>query len=142
MAQQLQAEGFAVGRCKARRLMQEAAVVVRRPTHRRPLPTHSRHGYGIAPNLLARQFAGEQPDQAWVGDLTDVWTAEGWLYVSVRLDLYARKVVGWAMSAHIDADLVRAALQRAVGRLPHQGPWTFWPCVRPTPLLRPFLKLV
>jgi putative transposase len=116
MAKQLQAEGFAVGRCKARRLMQEAAVVVRRPTHRRPLTTNSRHGYGIAPNLLARQFDVEQPDQAWVGDITYVWTAEGWLYVSVLLDLYSRKVVGWAMSAHIDADLVRAALQMAVGR--------------------------
>jgi putative transposase len=83
MAKQLQAEGFQVGRCKARRLMQEAEVVVRRPTHRRPLTTNSRHGYGIAPNLLARQFDVEQPDQAWVGDITYVWTAEGGLYVSV-----------------------------------------------------------
>jgi transposase InsO family protein len=78
-AKQLQAEGFQVGRCKARRLMQEAAVVVRRPTHRRPLTTPSRHGYGSAPNLLARQFDVEKPDQAWVGDSTYVWTAEGWL---------------------------------------------------------------
>ena len=116
MAKQLQAEGFQVGRCKARRLMREAEVVVRRPMHRRPLTTNSRHGYGIAPNLLARQFDVEKPDQAWVGDITYVWTAEGWLYVSVLLDLYSRKVVGWAMSAHIDADLVQAALRMAVGR--------------------------
>jgi putative transposase len=116
MAKQLQAEGFAVGRCKARRLMQEAAVVVRRPTHRRPLTTNSRHSYGMAPNLLARQFDVAKPDQAWVGDITYVWTAEGWLYVAVLLDLYSRKVVGWGMSAHIDADLVQAALQMAVGR--------------------------
>jgi transposase InsO family protein len=116
MAKQLQAEGFAVGRCKARRLMQEAGVAVCRPTHRRPLTTNSRHGYGIAPNLLARQFNVEQPDQVWVGDITYVWTAEGWLYVSVLLDLYSRKVVGWAMSAQIDAALVQTALQMAVGR--------------------------
>jgi len=116
MAKQLQAEGFQVGRCKARRLMREAEVVVRRPMHRRPLTTNSRHGYGIAPNLLARQFDVEKPDQAWVGDITYVWTAEGWLYVSVLLDLYSRKVVGWAMSAPIDADLVQAALRMAVGR--------------------------
>jgi len=116
MAKQRQAEGFKVGRCKARRLMREAEVVVRRPMHRRPLTTNSRHGYGIAPNLLARQFDVEKPDQAWVGDITYVWTAEGWLYVSVLLDLYSRKVVGWAMSAHIDADLVQAALRMAVGR--------------------------
>ena len=56
MAKQLQVEGVKVGRCKARRLLREAEVVVRRPTHRRPLTTNSRHGYGIAPNLLARQF--------------------------------------------------------------------------------------
>jgi putative transposase len=116
MAKQLQAEGCAVGRCKARRLMQEAGVAVCRPTSRRPLTTNSRHGYGIAPNLLARQFDVEKPDQAWVGDITYVWTVEGWLYVSVLLDLYSRKVVGWAMSAHIDAALVQAALQMAVGR--------------------------
>src|SRR5262245_58751750 len=116
MAKHLQAEGFQVGRCKARRLMREAEAVVRRPTHRRPLTTNSRHGYGMAPNLLARQFDVEKPDQAWVGDITYVWTAEGWLYVSVLFDRYARKVVGWARRAHIDADLVQAALQMAVGR--------------------------
>jgi putative transposase len=116
MAKQLQAEGCAVGRCKARRLMREAGVAVHRPTHRRPQTTDSRHGHGVAPNLLARQFDVEQADQAWVGDITYVWTAEGWLYVSVLLDLYSRKVVGWAMSAHIDAELVQAALQMAVGR--------------------------
>ena len=86
------------------------------PTYRRPLTTNSRHGYGIAPNLLARQFDVEQPDQAWVGDITYLWTAEGWLYLAVLLDLYSRKVVGWAMSAHIDADLVQTALRMALGR--------------------------
>jgi transposase InsO family protein len=96
--------------------MQEAEVVVRRPTHRRPLTTPSRHGYGSAPNLLARQFDVEKPDQAWVGDSTYVWTAEGWLYVAVLFELYLRKVVGWAMSAPIDADLVQAALLMAMGR--------------------------
>jgi putative transposase len=116
MAKALQAEGVMVGRCKARRLMKEAGVAVRRPTHRRPLTTNSRHGYGIAPNLLARQFDVEKPDQVWVGDITYVWTAEGWLYVAVLLDLYARKVVGWAMSEHINAELVQAAVQMAVGR--------------------------
>lgn len=116
MAKQLQAEGYAVGRCKARRLMQEAGVVVRRPTHRRPLTTDSRHGYGIAPNLLARQFDVEQPDQAWVGDITYLWTAEGWLYLAVLLDLYSRKVVGWALSSRIDAALVQEAVRMALGR--------------------------
>jgi transposase InsO family protein len=65
---------------------------------------------------LARQFAVENPDQVWVGDITYVWTAEGWLYLAVLLDLYSRTVVGWAMSHHADAALVRAALQMALGR--------------------------
>jgi putative transposase len=79
MAQQLQADGYAVGRYKARRLMQHAAVTVQRRPKRQPVTTDSRHRFGVAPNLLARQFDVEKPDQAWVGDSTYVWTAEGWL---------------------------------------------------------------
>ena len=53
---------------------------------------------------------------AWCGDVTYIWTAEGWLYTSVLLDLYSRKVVGWAMSEHLDTPLVRGALEMALGR--------------------------
>lgn len=116
MAKQLQDEGFAVGRFKARRLMQEAGVRVRRAKSRRPVTTDSRHGYGIADNVLARHFDVAKPDQAWAGDITYIWTAEGWLYVSVLLDLYSRKVVGWAMGSHIDTALVQDALAMALGR--------------------------
>jgi transposase InsO family protein len=115
MAKQLQAEGFSVGRYKARRLMQEAGVVVR---HRKrcPVTTDSRHGYAVAPNLLARQFDVETSDTVWAGDITYLWTAEGWLYVAALLDLHSRKVVGWAMSSRIDAALVQEALHMALGR--------------------------
>lgn len=116
MAKQLQDEGFSVGRAKARRLMQEAGVSVRRPRARGPVTTESRHGYGVADNVLARQFDVAKPDQAWAGDITYIWTDEGWLYLSVLLDLYSRKVVGWAMSSHIDTDLVQQALEMALGR--------------------------
>ena len=116
MAKQLQEEGFAVGRAKARRLMKEAGVSVRRPSIRRPMTTDSRHGYGVADNVLARQFDVAKPNQAWAGDITYIWTAEGWLYVSVLLDVYSRKVVGWAMSSSIDTALVQQALQMALGR--------------------------
>jgi putative transposase len=58
----------------------------------------------MAPNLLARQCDVEQPDHVWVGDITSLWTAEGWLYLAVLLDLYSRKVVGWATSAQINAE--------------------------------------
>jgi transposase InsO family protein len=104
MAKQLPAEGGAIGRYKARQLLQEAGVAVRRPPYRRPLTTNSRHGYGIAPNLRARQFDVEQPDQVGGGDITSLWTAEGWLYLAVLLDLSARKVVGWATSTQINAE--------------------------------------
>jgi len=116
MATQLQAEGCKGGRCQARRLMPAATVGGRCPTHRRPLTTTSRHGYGIAPTLLARPCDVAKPEQAWVGDITDLWTAEGWLSLAVWLELYARKVVGWAMSAQINTELVQAAVQMAVGR--------------------------
>jgi putative transposase len=116
MAKQLQDDGFAVGRYQARRLMRQAKVTVQRPKQRHPVTTDSRHSYQVAPNLLARHFAVEKPDQVWVGDITYVWTAEGWLYLGVLLDLYSRKVVGWAMSQRVDAALVQDALQMAWGR--------------------------
>ena len=109
MATQLQDEGFAVGRAKARRLMQEAGVSVRRSRTCRPVTTDSRHGYGVADNVLARPFDVAKPEQAWAGDITYIWTAAGWLYLSVRLDVSARKVVGWAMSSHIATPLVHNA---------------------------------
>ena len=116
MAKQLQADGFTVGRYKARRVMHQAGVVVRRPRQRPPMTTDSQHRHAVAPNLLARQFDVALPDQVWAGDITYLWTAEGWLYLAVLLDLYSRKVVGWAMSAHIDATLVQEALRMALGR--------------------------
>ena len=116
MAKPLQDDGFAVGRDKARQFMPQAAVTVRRAKPLPPVTTDSRHGSAVAPNLLARQFAGGQPNQVWVGDIADVWTAEGWLDVAVLLDLYARNVVGWAMSSHVDAALVQEALRMALGR--------------------------
>ncbi len=70
MAKALQAEGFAVGRVKARRLMKEAGVRVERAKRRGPVTTDSRHGYEVAPNLLARHFDVDEPDHAWVGDTT------------------------------------------------------------------------
>ena len=115
-AQQLQAEGCTVGRAKARRLMHQAGVVVQRPKRRGPVTTDRRHGYAVAPNLLARQFDVAQPDQGWVGDISYVWTAAGLLYVSTLLDLYSRKVVGWAMRSRCDTSLVQDTLQMALGR--------------------------
>ena len=108
MAKPIQDDGLAVGRYKARRLMRQAGVAVGR-TKRRPLATDRRHAYPIAPDLLARRFDVAKPDHVWAGDITYVWTAEGWVYLAVRLDLSSRKMVGWAMSSRRDADLVQEA---------------------------------
>jgi transposase InsO family protein len=77
MAKPLQADGFPVGRYKARRLLQEAGVAVRH-RQRCPVTTDRRQGDAVAPNLLARQFAVKQSDIVWAGDITYLWTAEGW----------------------------------------------------------------
>jgi putative transposase len=77
IAQALQDDGFAVGRFKARRLMQEAGVTVKRPKKRGPFTTDIRHRDSVAPNVLARQFDVAQPNEAWAGDITYLWTAEG-----------------------------------------------------------------
>ena len=87
MAKALQAEGYQVGRYKAHRLMKEAGVSVKRRTMRKPQTTDSRHDYKVAPNIVNREFDVAQPNAVWVGDLTYLWTQEGWLYLAVLLDL-------------------------------------------------------
>ena len=116
MAKQLQDAGFHVGRAKARRLMNKTGVAVPRPRRRGPMTTDSRHGDEVAPNLLARQFDVTAPDHVWAGAITYIWTAEGWLYLSVLVDLYSRQVVGWAMNHHMETTLVQDAWPMARGR--------------------------
>jgi transposase InsO family protein len=80
------------------------------------MTTDSRHRYEVAPNLLARQCDVTAPDHGWASDITSIWTAEGWLYLSVLVDWYSRKVVGWAMNHHRETTLVQDAWQMALGR--------------------------
>ena len=70
----------------------------------------------LAPNKLARQFAASRPDERWVADLTYIWTAEGWLFLAVVLDLFSRRVVGWSMQSRMSAELVTDALVMALWR--------------------------
>jgi transposase InsO family protein len=78
--------------------------------------TDSRHDLPIAENLLDRQFNPAGPNQAWVSDITYIRTRSGWLYLAVVLDLFARKVVGWAMAPNMPAELVCTALQMAIAQ--------------------------
>ncbi len=78
------------------------------------MTTDSNHSLPVAPNLLARDFSAQQPNEKWVTDITYIQTTEGWLYLAVMIDLYSRKIVGWSMSKHIDAQLVCDALTMAL----------------------------
>jgi transposase InsO family protein len=76
--------------------------------------TESRHNEPVAPNVLNREFYPERPNTVWAGDITYIPTGEGWLYLAVVLDLYSRRVVGWATADHLRTELVRRALGMAL----------------------------
>jgi putative transposase len=103
------------------RLMRENGLRGRpRPRFRRT--TDSRHGQPVAPDLLGRNFTATNPDQVWVGDITYIWTAEGWAYLAVLLDLFSRRVVGWRLGKSLDRELALGALRKAIGcRRPKPG---------------------
>jgi putative transposase len=111
----LRAQGLHIGRYRVRRLMRENRL---RTLWRRKFvhTTDSGHALAVSDNLLARRFNPSGPNQAWVSDITYIRTRSGWLYLAVVLDLYARKVVGWAMAPTMHAELVCAALQLAIAQ--------------------------
>ena len=93
-----------------------------RPKRKFRLTTDSAHALPIAPNLLARNFTASAPNEAWVGDITYIWTLEGWLYLAVLIDLHSRAVVGWALSERMTCQLALNALSMAVAqRRPGRG---------------------
>jgi len=105
--------GIVIGLYRLRRLMRKhglRSVWKRKFVH----TTDSKHALPISPNVLNRQFNPSRPNQAWVADITYIRTRSGWLYLAVVLDLFARKVVGWAMAPDMQATLVCRALQLAI----------------------------
>jgi transposase InsO family protein len=118
---ELRASGFRVSRKRVARLMSELGLESRRK-RRFKATTDSRHTLPVAENVLDRKFEVDAPNVAWVTDITYVWTSEGWLYLAAILDLFSRRVVGFAMSERIDRQLALDALCAAVGRrLPNAG---------------------
>jgi transposase InsO family protein len=109
----LKKRGEACGLHRVERLMREAGI---RSKMRRKFQktTDSRHAHPVAANLLEQDFTTGAPNQVWVSDITYVATDEGWLFLASTLDLYSRKVVGWAMSESMPASLVEDALQMAI----------------------------
>lgn len=114
-------QGRSVGRRRIGRLMKEAGLACK--TKRRfKATTDSKHSLPIAPNDLNRQFAVAQANQVYVGDITYIQTLEGWLYLSVVIDLFARQVVGWSMATHMKTQLINDALLMALWkRKPTKG---------------------
>lgn len=118
---ELKDSGIACSRPRVARRMQQMGLKAR--THRRfRVTTNSQHKYPVAANLLQREFIQSQRDSVWVSDITYIGTQEGWLYLSVFIDLYSRRVVGWSCSPALGHEMVVQALQRAVWqRQPPQG---------------------
>ena len=113
MLDELRDRGHDIGKHRVARLMRENGLwarVRRRFRH----TTDSRHKLPIAPNLLGQRFIAAAPNQAWVGDITYIWTAEGWCYLAVLIDLYSRRVVGWALRKSLNRELAIAALLHAL----------------------------
>lgn len=117
----LRKQGLVCSPKRVVRLMQQDGLKGRQ-RQRKVITTHSQPNLPVVPNWLGREFKAERPDQKWVADITYIPTAEGWLYLAGVLDLFSRKIVGWAMSNQIDANLVEKALRMALyQRRPGQG---------------------
>ncbi len=117
----LRAEGMSIGRFKVRRLMKQQGL---RPVWKRKFvhTTNSNHNLPVAENLLNRQFNPEAINRSWVADITYIRTRSGWVYLAAVMDLFSRKIVGWAMATHLRAELVTSAMQLAVAqRQPEPG---------------------
>lgn len=106
--------GYDFSRYRVARMIKKANLVPRKAAKWQPQTTKQRAEVRIAPNLLNLEFKASRPNEKWVGDITYIGTAEGWLYLACVLDLYSRQVVGWAMSDRMDASLVQKAGEMAV----------------------------
>ena len=113
MTMELKEAGLAVGERRVGRLMKANDL---RPvrTRRHKVTTDSRHTLGFADNILGRNFMTDAANRKWAGDISYIWTSEGWLYLAVVIDLFSRRVIGWAASDRMKKDLAIRALDMAV----------------------------
>jgi putative transposase len=121
MTRELRDSGLTVGRRRTARLMRENGLRARQK-RRVKRTTDSQHAWPVAPNLLDQDFTATGPDEKWGADISYVWTCEGWLYLAVIIDLFARRVVGWATGDRLHRNLALAALRKALAvRRPAAG---------------------
>ncbi len=119
--QDLHEQGIVCGRHRVARLMREYQIQGQRK-RRFVVTTQSKPDLPVFENVLDRQFRAEAPNQRWAGDITYIWTREGWLYLAVMLDLFSRRVVGWSMQSTLQTSLVSDALSMALqARRPDPG---------------------
>ncbi|VAV87060.1 Mobile element protein [hydrothermal vent metagenome] len=117
----LKEEGLPLGRHRTARLMRENGLKARQKT-RFKRTTDSTHNHPVASNLLDQDFTCEGPDEKWGVDISYIWTAEGWLYLAIVLDLFSRRIIGWDVSDRLKKGLAIKALQRAIDlRQPSPG---------------------
>ena len=109
------AKGFRIGRQRVVRLMAKLGIYAH-SKRKFKVTTDSKHHLPLAENILDRNFTTTEPDQAWVADITYIWTAQGWLYLAVVIDLFSRRVIGWSMAEHMRTDLILTALEAALGQ--------------------------
>ena len=115
IVRELREQGTHVGKNRVWRLMRQNGLRVK--TRRRfKITTNSDHKRPVAPNLVKREFSAEAPDRLWTGDITYIWTAEGWLYLAVVLDVFSRRIVGWSMQRRMTDELVVTAFKNALLR--------------------------
>ena len=112
---QLRQRGIRCSRKRVARLMRQEGLRARQPRRFR-VTTRPTPGRSAAPNVLARRFTVDAVDSVWVGDLTYLWTQEGWLYLAVLMDLCSRRIIGWAVSETMTDDLTLAVLDQALER--------------------------
>src|ERR1700757_3874751 len=110
----LRAQGRGASRGRIERLMRRYGIRAIMAPPLRVRTTDSRHDLPIAPNLIARDFTASAPNRVWLADITYIPTAEGWLYLAAVMDLFSRKIVGWAMRDHMQVELASAALTMAI----------------------------
>ena len=115
VARELREQGTRVGKNRVWRLMKQHGLRVK-TTKRFRVTTNSDHKRPVAPNLVQRNFSAEAPDRLWTGDITYIWTAEGWLYLAVVLDVFSRRIVGWSMDKRMTDSLVVTAFKNALLR--------------------------
>jgi putative transposase len=111
---ELKAQGRGVSRGRIERLMRQHGIRAIMAQPRRVRTTDSRHDFPIAPNLLNRNFTAAAPNRIWLTDITYIETDQGWLYLAAVMDLYSRRIVGWAMADNLRTQLPSAALQMAI----------------------------